>query len=111
MRFAQLNVGQQFSFEDKRYTKTGPLTASQDGTGNSRMIRRSAEVMIINDVPTTETIEQTKQSYSRQEVLECCGAYQSTLIQELQKLTDDKGSVQVENVISIMSELDASEFI
>lgn len=42
MRFPQLKIGQQFEYQGKRYTKTGPLIASEGGTGASAMIRRSA---------------------------------------------------------------------
>lgn len=45
MRFPHLPIGQRFSFKGKTYTKTGPLTASEEETGKSQLIMKSAEVM------------------------------------------------------------------
>ncbi|MBL3590286.1 MAG: polysulfide reductase chain A [gamma proteobacterium endosymbiont of Lamellibrachia anaximandri] len=44
MKFPHLPIGQRFRFQDKLYTKTGPLTASEEGSGNSRLMMKSAEV-------------------------------------------------------------------
>ncbi|HYN77172.1 MAG TPA: hypothetical protein VES73_05205 [Lamprocystis sp. (in: g-proteobacteria)] len=45
MKFPNLALGQRFVFQDERYTKTGPMTASRDSDGVQRMILRSAAVV------------------------------------------------------------------
>ncbi|RDH82039.1 MAG: hypothetical protein DIZ78_16540 [endosymbiont of Escarpia spicata] len=44
MKFPHLPIGQRFRFQDKLYTKVGPLTASEEGSGNNRLMMKSAEV-------------------------------------------------------------------
>ena len=45
MKFPHLPLGQRFVYQDERYTKTGPLTASRERDGGQRMIPRSAAVL------------------------------------------------------------------
>ncbi|WP_295584104.1 hypothetical protein [uncultured Lamprocystis sp.] len=45
MKFPHLPLGQRFVYQDERYTKTGPMTASRERDGAQRMIPRSAAVL------------------------------------------------------------------
>ncbi|MET0075962.1 MAG: hypothetical protein ABW130_17050 [Candidatus Thiodiazotropha lotti] len=47
MRFPLLKPGQKFIYQEKRYTKTGPMTVSEEESGKTCMIRRSAEVTLL----------------------------------------------------------------
>ncbi len=49
MKFHHLPIGASFEFQGKRYSKTGPMTASEDGTGKSKMMMRSAAVKTQDD--------------------------------------------------------------
>lgn len=44
MRFHQLGIGQNFRLEDETYTKLDTLMAAHAGSGQRRLIKRSAEV-------------------------------------------------------------------
>ncbi|MES9955604.1 MAG: hypothetical protein ABW086_01030 [Sedimenticola sp.] len=43
MKFHQLPLGASFEFQGKRYTKSGPMTASSE-TGESKMMMRASAV-------------------------------------------------------------------
>ncbi|MEW7987730.1 MAG: polysulfide reductase chain A [Candidatus Thiodiazotropha endolucinida] len=104
MRFPQLKIGQQFEYQGKRYTKTGPLTASVEGTGVSAMIRRSAEVTPIDGAVSGVLKKQVKQSYSREEVIELCKGYRTRLNQESQKMADVDGTLQLEQLLVLIKD-------
>ncbi|MGD8912706.1 MAG: hypothetical protein PVI97_04815 [Candidatus Thiodiazotropha sp.] len=109
MRFPQLKIGQQFEYQGKRFTKTGPLTASEEGTGANAMIRRSAEVTLIIGEASGAIEKQVKQNFSREEVLELCKDYRARLIRESQKRVDAKGSLQLEQLLVLIEDHDLFE--
>ena len=45
MKFYLLPIGEQFTYQDINYTKSGPLTASSDVNGENKMIPRSANII------------------------------------------------------------------
>jgi len=49
MRFPQLAIGQRFRYQGKLFSKSGPLTAREEGSGNNRLIRKSAQVELFDD--------------------------------------------------------------
>jgi hypothetical protein len=104
MRFPQVQVGQQFTFQDKCYTKTGPLTASEEGTGSQRMIPRSAEVSLLNAVG--EPVRVIKQRYTRVEMENTLAGFKANLTERLRAAAVD-GSLTLEQVLAL---LDAAEF-
>jgi hypothetical protein len=106
MRFPQLKIGQQFEYQGKRFTKTGPLTASEEGTGANAMIRRSAEVVLVDNAMADVPIKQLKQNFSREDVAELCQAYRSKLINELQEKVDKDNVIHIESLIITLSEID-----
>ncbi|MEW8505194.1 MAG: hypothetical protein AB2598_00690 [Candidatus Thiodiazotropha sp.] len=106
MRFPRLKIGQQFDYDGKRYTKTGPLTAAEEGSGESVMIRRAAEVIPVYSVDGDESVKQLKQSFSRQEVMELCQAYRLRLTNALQSKVDKRQNLHIDTVISALSEID-----
>jgi len=48
VKFYLVPIGEQFSFQNKSYTKSGPLTASAEADGQNKMIPRSANVKLLN---------------------------------------------------------------
>ncbi len=104
MRFPQVKIGQQFEYQGKRYTKTGPLTASEEGTGASAMIRRSAEVLLVGGAEPGTMKKQVKQIYSREEVIELCMAYTMSLAQESRKIADENGSLRLERLLALIED-------
>jgi len=101
MRFPQVQVGQQFTFQDKRYTKTGPLTASEEGTGRQRMIPRSAEVTLLNSAG--EPTRVIKQRYTRAELEGSFAALKLSLRERLRAAAVD-GSLPLEQALAILDE-------
>ncbi|MEJ1355419.1 MAG: hypothetical protein RPV21_06025 [Candidatus Sedimenticola sp. (ex Thyasira tokunagai)] len=47
MKFSQLQVGQRFRLNGLIYSKSGPLQAIPEGSGNHKMIMRSAAVELL----------------------------------------------------------------
>ncbi|MET0028542.1 MAG: polysulfide reductase chain A [Candidatus Thiodiazotropha sp.] len=86
MRFPQVPIGQSFFFEGRRYTKTGIMTASEEGTGRSCMIRRSAEVTLQDESGKPRV--QLKQDFSRDEVLSILQGYRQRLLAKMQAGAD-----------------------
>jgi hypothetical protein len=109
MRFPQLKIGQQFEYQGKRYTKSGPLTASEVETGASVMIRRSAEVKPFDKDASVGVAKQVKQNYTRDELLALCKEYRTQLIQESQKIAKRDNTLQLEQLFSIINDRDLLE--
>ncbi|MCU7846249.1 MAG: polysulfide reductase chain A [Candidatus Thiodiazotropha sp. (ex Monitilora ramsayi)] len=105
MRFPQVKVGQRFSFQGDDYTKTGPLTASREGTGEQRMIMRSAEVTLLDTAG--EAIPPTKQQYTRSELEAGISRYKSSLAASVKAAATDDGTLQLEKVLAL---IEASTF-
>ena len=49
-----MSIGEQFSYQGAVYTKAGPISASAELDGKSRMIPRSAKVKLSNSVEADE---------------------------------------------------------
>ncbi|WP_058556829.1 hypothetical protein [Thiohalocapsa sp. ML1] len=44
MKFPQLPIGSRFTWQGERYCKSGPMTATVEGSGATRMVPRSAVI-------------------------------------------------------------------
>lgn len=106
MRFPQLKIGQRFEYQSKTYTKTGPLTASEEGTGASSMIRRSAKVTLVDGSGSVECVKQSKQNYSREEVVTLCREFKLNLCKRLENIASQQGELQIEQVLSNIESID-----
>lgn len=51
MRFHQLSVGQTFRFQGETYTKQDSLMSVHAASGRRRLIKRSAEVALLDETP------------------------------------------------------------
>ncbi len=49
MKFSQVKIGDQFSYQGEDYTKSGPLTATLESDGRSKLVPRSANVKLLNN--------------------------------------------------------------
>lgn len=56
MKFMLLPVGARFEFQGEAYTKSSPVIASRDSTGEGRMIPRSAVVRPLAEGEPAETV-------------------------------------------------------
>ncbi|MBT3048670.1 MAG: hypothetical protein AB2665_19640 [Candidatus Thiodiazotropha sp.] len=104
MRFPQLKIGQQFEYQGKRYTKTGPMTAAEEGTGASTMIRRSAEVALVDGVASSMSDKQYKQNYSRDEVVGFFERYRAELIVQSQKSANADSAIQLNQLLTMLND-------
>ena len=104
MRFPQVAVGQRFNYQGKCYTKTGPLTASEEGSGSQRMIPRAAEVTPVD--AAGEPVAETKQRYRRAELDVLVNRFKSELVRRLKDAAAEDGSLQLEQVVALIESQD-----
>ena len=107
MRFTQLKTGQRFSFEGKRYAKTGPLTASEEESGENRMIRRSAEVTPLGGAEVS--VEPVIRNYTHDDVMDLLRCCKMELRERLLKAGDESDVMVIRDVLSIVEALDPAE--
>jgi hypothetical protein len=100
MRFPQVEIGQRFSFQGRRYTKTGPLTASEEGTGSQRMIQRSAEVALL-DAPA-EPARSLRRGHRRAELERAVASYRRTLERRFRQAVDGDGKLRLETALDLL---------
>ena len=100
MRFPQVAIGQRFTYQGKCYTKTGPLTASEEGDGSQRMIPRAAEVTPVD--AAGEPVKELKQRYKRSELEDLVKRLKSDLVEQLQEMAAEDGSLQLDQVVSLI---------
>ncbi len=97
MRFPQVNIGQRFTYQGKPYTKTGPLTASEEGSGKQRMIPRAAEVTLLDT--QGKPVKEIKQRYSRAEVSTLLQRFKADLMGRFEQMADADGKLRLDQVI------------
>ncbi|MEJ2455225.1 MAG: hypothetical protein P8103_13860 [Candidatus Thiodiazotropha sp.] len=107
MRFPQVNVGQRFTYQGKPYTKTGPLTASEEGSGKQRMIPRAAEVTLLDT--QGKPVKEIKQRYSRAEVRSLVQHFKTDLVGRLEQIADDEGGLKLDQVIELIQAQEAGD--
>ncbi len=100
MRFPQVPIGQRFRYQGQLYSKTGPLTASEEGSGAQRMIARAAEVELIDTLG--KPLKETKQRYNRSEVTRLLKRCKADLIVGLGQIAADDGTLQLDQVIALI---------
>jgi hypothetical protein len=100
MRFPQLPIGQRFGYQGKTFTKTGPLTASEEGTGKSQLIKKSAEVAPLDFQPQPT---EEKRQYNRQEVAELFARYRAGLTEAVVARAGPQTSLPVQDVLEIIA--------
>ena len=100
MRFPQLTIGQRFTFQGREYTKTGPLTASEEGSGSQRMIPRSAEVTLLD--AAGEPVRETKQRYTAAEVDALVRRFKADLVGRLREMASAEGNLRLDQVEALI---------
>lgn len=75
MRFHQLGAGQQFRFEGETYSKLDSLMAVHAGSGQRRLIKRSAEVEPCRDETDTAAAAPTRDALPTATVLAAFDAF------------------------------------
>ncbi len=107
MRFPQVKIGQRFTFQNEVYTKTGPVTASKEGSGEQRMIMRSAEVSLLDE--TEGVIPSSKQKYTRSEMQAGLTRLKSNLAAAVKSAADEDGNLSLEVVLSLIESTEFSD--
>jgi len=83
MKFHQVPLGQRFEFEGKWYIKSRPLTATHEASGETRIIRRSADVTLpgvgASAAPPPQVLETTAVRAAFEEFYARCVACLETL--------------------------------
>lgn len=64
MRFHQLSIGQTFRFQGETYTKQDSLMSVHAGSGRRRLIKRSAEVELLDETPDPSPAAPTHDAFS-----------------------------------------------
>ncbi len=100
MRFPHVAVGQRFSYQGKLYTKTGPLTASEESTGERRLIPKATEVSLVDGLG--ESLRETKQRYTRAELERVLERFKADLVGGLREMAVADGSLQLDQVIELI---------
>jgi hypothetical protein len=108
MRFPQLAIGQRFTYQSKPYTKTGPLTASEEGSGQQRMIPRAAEVILIDSLG--KPVKEIKQRYNRSEVRDVLKRFRADLVEQMKALADDEGALRLDQVIGLIESREVDSY-
>lgn len=104
MRFPQLPIGQRFRYQGRVYCKTGPLTASEEDTGQSRLIMKSTEVTPLD---AAESMQESKQRFNRPEVEALCSRYRSELRAAILDRAGSQSSLAVRELLDL---IDAQAF-
>ncbi|MET0068219.1 MAG: hypothetical protein ABW076_17890 [Candidatus Thiodiazotropha sp.] len=86
MRFPHIMIGQSFLFDGRRYTKTGIMTASEEGSGRNCMIRRSAEVTLLSE--SGLPMVPLKEDFKRRDVLMLLQVYRQRVKAGIQAALD-----------------------
>jgi len=68
MKFSQLNIGERFRYRQSVFTKSGPLQAVAENSGNTQLIPRSATVQIFREKPEAVPKIQTTEDRLREAV-------------------------------------------
>jgi hypothetical protein len=100
MRFPQVAIGQRFAYQGKHYTKNGPLTASEEGRAEQRMIPRSAEVILIDTAG--KPVKEIKQRYKRAEVELLVKRFKAGLVGRLREMAAGEEVLGVDQVIALI---------
>ena len=101
MRFPELFIGQRFACNGRTYIKAGPLTATDEATGKTQLMRKSAEVKPLDgsaevSIPAPGSISQAQ----RDAVL---AAYRASLRQAIEHLAGGKAQLSVDEVLRLIA--------
>ena len=107
MKFPHLPIGQRFSFKEKTYTKTGPLTASEEETGKSQLIMKSAEVTPLDLLE--KPVDKQDRRFTGKEVRELLANDRKQLKRALLEQADEHGSLRVDRVLELIDGQGLSE--
>ncbi len=83
VKFYLVPIGEQFSFQGQAYTKSGPLTASAEMDGRSKMIPRSANVKLFNSAEPALQEAVKEKCISANDILTAVNSCHSECIEHL----------------------------
>lgn len=98
MKFNLVPIGEQFSYQGVVYTKSGPIAASAELDGKSRMIPRSANVKLSNQIEADESIAMDKKLLSSVTVVAAVNNYHYQCLECLAIVVDDIGQLRHDEI-------------
>lgn len=107
MRFPQVQIGQRFTYQGRQYTKTGPLTASEEGSGIQRMIMRSAEVSLL-EVAGAE-VKPQRQRFRRSEVESALRRFKADLAGRVRSAAGSDGRLRLDQVLQLIEQAELGD--
>lgn len=90
MKFYLVPIGEQFSFQGLAYTKSGPLTASAEIDGKSKMIPRSANVQLLNSAEPAASEMVKEKLISANDILTMVHDYHSECLNGIRGEVNEK---------------------
>ena len=98
MKFNLVPIGEQFSFQGVVYTKSGPIAASAELDGKSRMIPRSANVKLSNQIEADENIAIGEKLLPSVEVVAAVNNYHDQCLECLVLLKSDISEQRLDEI-------------
>lgn len=86
MKFHLVPIGEKFTFKGAVYTKSGPIAASPEAGGASRMVARSANVTLCNIIEPVENTVISKKLVPLNEVVNVINNYNSQYCEYIEHL-------------------------
>ena len=86
MKFYLVPVGEVFIFQGENFTKSGPLTASAEVDGKTRMIPRSANVQLLNVMEPDAEKQEKEKLISSTDALNAAKQYHQACMSELENI-------------------------
>ena len=105
MKFHLVPIGEQFTFQGEVYTKSGPIAASPEVSGASRMIARSANVTLCNIIEPVEKTVVSKKLIPLNEVMNIINNYNVQYYEYIEHLENDFTKSSLDNFKSKMDSL------
>ncbi|EGV50232.1 polysulfide reductase chain A [Candidatus Endoriftia persephone str. Guaymas] len=100
MRFPQLAMGQRFRFQGRVFTKSGPLTAREEGSQNNQLMRKSAEVELLDNAAPQS--EKPQGQLQRQQLESAMRSGLARLRQSAEQVAEVDGRMPVERLLLLV---------
>lgn len=97
MKFHLVPIGEKFTFKGEVYTKSGPIAASPEASGASRMIARSANVSLCNIIEPIEDTVVSKKLVPLNEVVNVINNYNAQYSEHIEHLDNNFSESSLDN--------------
>ena len=101
MKFANINIGDQFEYQGERYQKTNSLIASHLDTGKQKLFKRSTAILSLTQKSAPETIPTDDIQINISKFHAAINKYHNKSIETLKQL--DQAETTVEQSIDALN--------